>query len=452
MSARHVPDASPGGRIDVRRNSPELMHLSIDAVRPCKDNARRHGTSQIEKIKNLIRHYGQVVPIIVDQHGNIIDGLAIWQAMRELGNDEILGVTLTGHSPTELRALRLALNRSAEEAAWDKAALRSELQELVALSFDLDLTGFDAVEIDYILEIPAPQADAAEPADTVSVLHQNAVSAMGDTWVCGRHRVGCGDAQDELFAKKVCGTDAATMAFVDPFGRATIPDPNNAGTPQETAIFGTRPDAGSRRVKYLTRSLAVLKSVCTTNALLYACIKGRHITDLVAAGEACQLALQDLCIWAKPEAGAGSLYMDQHELIGVFQASANEHSGEAKLGQRRRSRSNLWSYREKPSAVNTRLEGTVTKPVALVADAIRDATRRRGVVIDTFLGAGTTIMAAEETGRTCIGIECDPLYVDLAIRRWQHLTKLKAVHADRCEAFDDVAARLNDLREGASHG
>ena len=102
--------------------------------------------------------------------------------------------------------------------------------------------------------------------------------------------------------------------------------------------------------------------------------------------------------------------------------------------------------------MNTRLAGLVTKPVALVADAIRDATRRRWVVIDTFLGAGTTIMAAEETGRTCVGIECDPLYVDLAIRRWQHRTKLQAVHADRCEAFDDVAARLNDLREGASHG
>ena len=201
------------------------------------------------------------MPIIVDQHGNIVDGLAIWQAMRELGNDEILGVTLTGRSPTELRALRLALNRSAEEAAWDNAALRSELQELVALSFDLDLTGFDAVEIDHILEIPSPQADAAEPADTVSVLHQNAVSATGDTWVCGRHRVGCGDADNEKFAKKVCGTDAATMAFVDPFGRATISDlvPTPA-TPKETAIFATRPDAGSKRIEYLTRSLAVLKA------------------------------------------------------------------------------------------------------------------------------------------------------------------------------------------------
>jgi ParB-like chromosome segregation protein Spo0J len=189
-------------------NRPELKHLSIDSVHPYKNHARRHPKSQLEKLKALIRHFGQAVPIIVDEQNVIVDGHAIWQAQRELNADEVMVVTMVGRNPTDVRALRLALNRIAEETAWNKDALRSEIREFVSLSFDLDLTGFGAIEIDHILEIDLPQVSQA--ADVTPALQQTAVSAPGDTWLCGRHRIGCGDPCDELFAGKICGTEAAT--------------------------------------------------------------------------------------------------------------------------------------------------------------------------------------------------------------------------------------------------
>jgi ParB-like chromosome segregation protein Spo0J len=165
---------------DEHERAPQLSRVEppIDRQRASIQNhARRHPRAQVEKLKTLIRHFGQVVPIIVDEHNVIVDGHAIWQAQRELDADDVIVVTMVGRNPTDLRALRLALNRVAEEAVWNKDALRTEMRELVNLSFDLDLTGFDAIEIDHILEIDLPQVRQA--TNLVPVLQQTAVSIPG---------------------------------------------------------------------------------------------------------------------------------------------------------------------------------------------------------------------------------------------------------------------------------
>jgi len=437
------------------RNGPELKYVSIDGVHPFKNHPRRHKASQLEKLTALIRHFGQVVPIIVDDQNIIVDGHAIWQAQRELGADEVLVVTMVGRSPTDIRTLRLALNRVAEETVWNKGALQSELRELVNLSFDLDLTGFDAIEIDHILEIDLPQVSQA--ADVTPALQQTAVSAPGDTWLCGRHRIGCGDPCDELFAGKICGTEAA-MAFVDPFDHAPIGDSviSKARIQQRDAVlFGRNPEM--QFVDFLARSLTGLKALCATDALIYACADWRHIADLLAAGRTCELPLTDLCVWGKTEASPGTLYRNQHELLCIFAASASERADNVTLTCRGRKRSNLWTYRA-PSSLASEIDEppiaprSSAKPVKLVADAIRDATKRGAVILDTFLGSGTTLIAAQETGRICVGIEHDPRYVDLAIRRWQRATQQHAVHAERGETFDHCSHQVIGLRQEVHRG
>jgi DNA methylase/ParB-like nuclease domain len=441
--------------VNLLRNCPEFKHLSIDSVHPYKNHARRHPKSQLEKLKALIRHFGQVVPIIVDDQNVIVDGHAIWQAQRELDADEVMVVTVVGRDQADLRALRLALNRIAEEAVWNKDALQSELRELVNLSFDLDLTGFDAIEIDHILEIDLPLV--GEATDVIPALQQAAVSVPGDIWLCGRHRIGCGDPRDAQFAGTVCGTRAA-MAFLDLTYITPIEGSvtDNISTQQQDA----EPlvcNAEIARVDFLTQLLSCLKVLCARDALIYAGIDWRHIADLLAAGRACGLSLEDLCVWGKTEASVGMLYRSQHELVCIFAASASELANKVALSRHGQKRSNLWTYRAPTSVAGENEERPIAprgpvKPVALVADAIRDATKRGAVIVDTFLGSGTTLIAAQETGRVCMGIEHDPRHVDLAIRRWQCATQQKARHAERGETFDHCGRHVIGPSQEASRG
>jgi DNA modification methylase len=177
----------------------------------------------------------------------------------------------------------------------------------------------------------------------------------------------------------------------------------------------------------------------------------RHIYELLLAGRQSELELVNLCVWAKTNAGMGSFYRSQHELICVFKAGNAQHSNNVELGRHGRNRSNLWTYRGMNSFGSGRDQllssHPTVKPVLLIADAIRDVTKRGDLVLDTFLGSGSTIMAAEETGRVGVGIDLDPIYVDVAVRRWQGQTRWDAIHAETGELFDERAKRLAAPRE-----
>jgi DNA modification methylase len=198
--------------------------------------------------------------------------------------------------------------------------------------------------------------------------------------------------------------------------------------------------------RLLKQSLSVLKQSSCPSALIYACMDWRHLYELFDAGRENGLDLINLCVWAKTNAGMGSLYRSQHEIICVFKAGAAKHLNNVELGRHGRNRSNVWTYRGMNSFGSGRDELLSThptvKPVLLIADAIRDVTKRGDVVLDTFMGSGSTIMAAEETGRVGVGIDLDPLYVDVAVRRWHAQTRRDAVHAETGELFDDRAKRL----------
>jgi DNA methylase/ParB-like nuclease domain len=440
------------------RNSNEWLSLPIDSVVPCGRQLRRHDRRKISKLKKLIGRFGQVAPIVVDTNGVIIDGHAVWQAMRELGSGDIAAITVAGRTDLEIKALRLAINRLSVEAAWDNQQLRIEFEELPNLSFDLELTAFDTAEIDHIIDVDLPQANVVEDGEQIPDVQAQAVSKLGDIWNCGNHRLGCGNAHDGDFVARVLDGVLADVSFIEPpFNVPIAGFVSGKGRNQHREfVQGIGEMSPDEFTDFLAAALAVLQSSSSPRALIYACMDWRHVHELLSAGRQRALELYNICVWAKTNAGMGSLYRNQHELICVFKAGADTPANNVELGRHGRNRSNLWTYRGFNSFGDQRDEllaaHPTVKPVAMVADALRDVTARGGTVLDTFMGSGSTLIAAEETGRRCFGSELDALYVDVAIRRWQIHTRRDAVHAGTSELFCDRAERLAAHSSEVSHG
>ncbi|MBA3519479.1 MAG: DNA modification methylase [Rhizobiales bacterium] len=413
-----------------------ITYLDLDAVRPYEKAARVHNRAKLRKLRKLIERFGQVVPIIVDPDHVIIDGHAIHAVLREMGEEQIAAVVATGRSDPELRALRLALNRIPQDSAWDKERLEKEFSALVALSFDMELTEDPA-------DIPLP---SSKP-----------VTQLGDVWLCGPHRIACGDALDRAALASLLGGEQPIMAFCDPPYNIPV-DGFISGLGQvrhREFVQGSGELSPEQYLAFLVGALDALKRSVAEAGVLFVCMDWRHLFDLLSAARSCELELINLCVWAKTNAGMGSLYRSQHELVAVFRAGSAPHLNNVELGRHGRSRSNLWTYRGLNSFGADRDDllaaHPTVKPVAMIADAIRDVTRRKQAVLDLFLGSGSTLIAAEETGRRCFGMELDPIYVDVCIRRWQQHTGRDAVHAASGSIFAEVAERRDPAAE-VHHG
>jgi DNA modification methylase len=439
--------------MDVIHNIPQWQTVPIDSIKPYLGRARVHKKTQQSKLEKVVGHYGQVVPIVIDSKNEIIDGQAVWEAMKALGHDEIAVVVVANYSEPEIKALRLALNRIASDAGWDNEVLRADFELFVSIGFDLELTGFDAVEIDGLLDVDVQKLNAVEDEGEIPPPQQFAISAAGDIWNCGRHRIGCGDACDQSFVDKLLADKKAGLCFVDPPYNVPISGfvTGKGRAKHREFVAGAGELSVEQFAALLEKSLSVLKKSASPSALIYACMDWRHIYELLLASRQSELELVNLCVWAKTNAGMGSLYRSQHELICVFKAGNAQHSNNVELGRHGRNRSNLWTYRGMNSFGSGRDQllsaHPTVKPLLLIADAIRDVTRRGDVVLDTFLGSGSTIMAAEETGRVGVGTDLDPIYVDVAVRRWQEQTRRDAIHAETGELFDERAKRLASPRE-----
>jgi DNA modification methylase len=430
----------------VQTNSLAIVHLRLDEVRPSAEPVRTHNKAALRKLRKLIAHFGQVVPIVVDRHYAIIDGHAVHHVLRELGAQQIAVVVASGRSDAELKALRLALNRIPHDAKWDNERLRAEFSALVTLSFDLELTGFDTVEIDALLDIDVPQSNVLEAGDDLPARPDNPVTKVGDVWLCGHHRVGCGDALD--LAARDCQLEGhrPAMAFLDPPYNVPVHGfvSGLGGTRHREFVQGSGEMSPGQFQHFLAGTLNALKSSLAQGAVGFVCMDWRHLFELLSAGRASELDLLNLCVWAKTNAGMGSLYRSQHELVAVFRNGGGPHRNNVELGRHGRHRSNLWNYRGLNSFGRDRdallASHPTVKPVAMIADAIRDVTQRNESVLDLFLGSGSTLIAAEDTGRRCFGMDLDPGYVDVAVQRWEKHTGRDAVHAGTGMNFADSAA------------
>ena len=428
----------------------EIISRPLAALKPDPANPRQHSNKQIQQIAESIKVFGFNVPILVDREGNVIAGHGRLLACRELGIEEVPTVGLDHLTPAQARVFMVADNRLTEIATWDDRLLAEQLRDLSlsGLDFDIEVIGFEMGEIDLrIASLEDTPAAGSDPADILPELSEAPpVSKLGDLWLLGRHRVLCGNALDpEIFAA-LMGQQRAAMVFTDPPYNVPI-----EGHASGLGAIHHRPfpmASGEMNqaefTVFLGQALRNLAAFGAPGALHYICMDWRHLEELLAAGREAYGELKNVCIWVKGNAGMGSLYRSQHELVLVFKQRGGPHRNNVQLGRFGRNRSNVWRYPGANSFARHGEEGNLlalhptVKPVAMVADAILDGSARGDIVLDAFLGSGTTVIAAERTGRRCCGLELDPGYVDTAIRRWQTLTGDQARHAATGRSFDDL--------------
>ena len=431
-----------------RSNSLTVERVAIDSLTAVDPPVRRHPKKQLAKLSRSLARFGQVTPILVTPGGEIIDLELVWRALKANGATHVDVVVVAGKSPEEIKALRLVLNRTALDAVWDDENLQVVLKDLLDQNFDLDLTGFDAPEIDHYLNLDLPQANVEENGSDIPPVGVHAVSSLGAIWNLGKHCVGCGSATDPAFVSRVLDGRVASACFVDPPYNIKVDGFITGKGRQRHREFvqGAGEMSTDEYFGLLRDSLLVLKNSCTPKGLVYACIDWRHVMEMTVAGRACDMPLYTICVWTKTNGGMGGIYRNAHELVCVFRAGAETPLDNVELGRHGRNRTNVWSYPGMSSFGKERAEllgsHPTVKPVTMIADVLRDVTTRGDVVLDTFLGSGSTLMAAHETGRICCGVELDPLYVDVAIRRWQNAMGRDAVLTETGEPFNDVAQRL----------
>jgi DNA modification methylase len=404
-------------------------------------NPRLHSEKQVQQIARSIEAFGFNVPLLVDAEMQVVAGHGRLQACQLLGITEVPTISLEHLTEAQARAFMIADNRLTENATWDDRLLAQQFKDLseVELDFSLEATGFEMGEIDVMVENLSPATEGEEdPADTVPEPTAGIqVSKCGDLWQLGRHKVYCGNSLNEPTYAALMRDAKAAMVFTDPpynvhiDGHAT-----GLGTIQHkdfTMASGEMSPA--EFTDFLGRVCALLASHSVDGSIHFVCMDWRHLGELLIAGKQAYSELKNVCVWAKDNAGMGSLYRSQHELVFVFKHGKESHRNNVQLGQYGRYRSNVWHYPGVNSFSRSTEEGNLlalhptVKPVALVADAIMDCSGRGDLVLDSFLGSGTTVIAAERTGRVCYGIEIDPVYLDTIVRRWQAFTGQSAVHA-----------------------
>ena len=423
----------------------QLERAPLGALHPYARNARTHSRRQIDMIAKSIQQFGFTNPVLVDDDLMIIAGHGRVAAARKLKLDDVPIVRLSNLSEADKRAYILADNRLAEKAGWDKDLLAFELQGLIDLGFEVELTGFETAEIDIVLadaaESDAKAASTAE--DALPPPTEAAVSRLGDCWRLGRHRVICGDARDAGAYDALLAGETARLAFTDPPYNVPVAGHVRTGEGHREFPMASGEMSSAAFQTFLETALTRIASVCRDGALVYVCMDWRHMGELLAAGAAALTELKNLCVWAKTNGGMGSFYRSQHELVFVFKHGKAPHVNTIDLGRTGRNRTNLWTYAgvnvfKADRSEELAMHPTV-KPVALVEDAIKDASRRGDIVLDPFGGSGTTLIAAERCGRTARLIELDPLYVDAIVARFTRYTGKPATLQATGQAFEAVA-------------
>jgi DNA modification methylase len=424
----------------------EVVLVNIDRLMPYKGNARTHSKKQIQQIAASIHRFGFNNPVLIDDAGEIIAGHGRVAAAKLLGLAAVPTLRLSHLSPAEKRAYVIADNKLAQNAGWDRETLAIELQGLINLDFDVELTGFEAPEIDLVFE-DADRANAENngPEDEIPPPHPDTCTTrLGDVWILGKHRIICGSALNDSDYVQLLGDHKAEFVFTDPPYNVRI-DGHVCGKGSihhREFAMGSGEMTKPAFTSFLATAFRQLAAHSTDGSIHEICMDWRHVEEMMAAGNQVYPELKNLCVWVKKNAGMGTFYRSRHELVFVWKSGTAAHINNFKLGQDGRYRTNVWEYAGITSLGAERLEQLAmhptVKPVALVADAIKDCSRRNGIVLDPFLGSGTTVIAAERTGRRARGIELDRVYVDVAVKRWQDYSGKAAVLASTGRTFEDV--------------
>lgn len=433
---------------------PEVEMASTAAIIGDARNARKHPDKQIAQLAANIERYGFQIPILVDDENVIVAGHGRWEAAKKLGLSEVPIIRRNFSSKAERRAFALADNRLAELSSWDPEILSSELEILFEEGFDITTIGFSTSDLDFaIVDEKLDESTSSKP-ERVEFPDANskAVSRVGDLWLIGQQKLLCGDARDAACWEALLGEDRANLVFADPPYNVPI-NGHVSGTGRHREFVMA---AGELSAPEFTMFLRTVFRLCVRfsvdGSIHYQCMDWRHAREILDAADGVYQQFKQLIVWAKSQGGLGTFYRNRHELIFVFKAGTAKHTNNFSLGETGRYRTNVVEYAganvfRKGRAEDLAAHSTV-KPTAMVADFLLDCSNRGDLVVDPFVGSGTTLAAAHRTKRRGAGMELDPLYVDTALRRLAKVTGLTPVLDGDGRTFDEIAAARSQQAEG----
>lgn len=414
----------------------------------CSSNTpREHSQKQIEQVARSIKEFGFINPIVLDQEDKVVAGAARLQASQQLGLKKIPIIKVEHLTDAQLRAYRLADNKLAENSTWNEESLRAELEFLsnIDIDFDVELTGFETAEIDYILcfedtnSLEQKESDLPKPPSQPIVL-------PGDVFQIGPHRLICGDCRNSDVMYALMGNRQARMVITDPpynvktSGHVLVSNSNK----HRDFAMASGEMSEVEFTQFLQDSFQQFHKHSLTGSIHIHFMDWRHMDEILRAGKSVYEGIINLCVWSKTNGGMGSLYRSGHELAFVFKKGEAPHINNVELGKHGRNRTNVWTYAGMNSFRADRDEALsmhpTVKPLDMISDAILDVSKRGDVVLDGFLGSGTTIMAAEKTGRIGYGVELDPAYVEVIIERFHRTHGIAAIHEDSDLSFEELKA------------
>lgn len=412
-----------------------ITNIETDKIKPYPNNPRTHDKKQVAKIVKSIKEFGFVNPVLLDENLEIIAGHGRVLAAKEFGMQQVPAIILSHLDENQKRAYRIADNKLTELGEWDLELLNIEFTNLSALDldFDLEITGFETTEIDLIIGGSTTESNPKE--DSTPVLNdEDNVCKHGDLWQLGNHFLICGDSLQLQTYKSLLGDKTAQMVLTDPPYNVKVKNIGSMGKiKHEEFAMASGEMTKEQFTEFLTTVMQNLKAFSTDGSLHYLFIDWKHFLEIGTAGNQVYDELKNICTWVKSSGGMGSLYRSQHEFCFVYKNGKAPHINNVELGANGRYRTNVWKYEGANSfgegKDNLKLHPTV-KPVTMLKDAILDVTKRGDIVLDAFLGSGSTLIACEQTGRICYGIELEEKYCNVTIKRWQELTGKKAVKID----------------------
>jgi DNA modification methylase len=427
----------------------QIETARIETLKPNPRNARTHSKRQIKLIAESVKAFGFLNPVLIDGNRVIIAGHGRVEAAKRLGMTEVPVLCINHLTDDEKRAYVLADNQLAARAGWDNEILAIELQHLTEIVVDIDatVTGFEMPEIDLIIE----GAKATSPEDRVEPIDRSgpALTRPGDRWRLGPHLIYCADALKMASYPPLMGDRIANVVFADPPYNIPVAGfvTSNARLAHREFPMAVGEMTEDAFIAFLKAAMTCATRFSAAGALQYWAQDWRHQFELLSAARMAGLEHLNTCVWVKDNGGMGGLYRSRHEFVGVFRVPGARHRNNVELGKHGRNRTNVWEYPGAATFSKASEEGRLielhptVKPVALIADALLDCSIRGDIVLDPFLGSGSTLMAAERTGRICRGIEIDPLYVDVAIRRWRRMTGDAAIHVETGADFAELETR-----------
>lgn len=400
--------------------------IPLEDVRAPKRKLKNYPKGMVERMARQLEKYGCPYPILLRSDHTVADGELFYFALQQTSATHVPVLYADHLSDAQISSYGIFLANMARKTEWNAGELRLELNELLALDDDLDL-GFTPAELDLLLEDSHLNEHVQDLIPAQSYIP---VSQPGDIWLLGEHRIICGDALNPATYAALLQQNKAVMMFTDPPYNVKInghvkKQCNNKH--REFAMASGEMDCRAFN-DFLRNFLTCSASSLTDGAIAYVCMDWRHMQELLTAAEGI-FSLKNLCVWTKDRAGMGSFYRSQHELVFAYKYGTAPHINNFELGQHGRYRSNVWTYpmvRMQGTTNDIHLSHPTPKPVDLVAEAIRDCSLRGNIILDPFGGSGTTLIAAEITGRKACLIELDPAYCDLMVMRWQRQTGRKA--------------------------